>query len=506
MPSLKRGFLFKYFDKFICGLVALGLLVGVVYTLGRASALPEKIQPQNVNPFVDTIKDKLNGPAHALTASVPKALNVLAKAPAVRPNIFIWPLPVEYPPIKVGLNKEFVLQFKAPLGEGSVTVQAREPIIDIVEHPVDGDYSKVKVRSRGFEGQAAVVGYEGLIAHIYPVIVDSSVNKTAYAPTLKVAGQQGAVTLNIVEDPKIADEGVVVTYYEIWRRDWSDPLGKYELVDEVDQSGNSLSGSGTGRSAAPRPAAAVSAPVTPPTLMPGFSPYGMPVPGGGRMPMTIPAGRGTARGTGAQPVEAGIAWTDANATPGDQYSYKARVIGNNTFPTEGEFCDPVKVEVLPDIDFRFRLTTADSVQFDVVKAAGANSATKATFWRGVGDAIGDIVNNRTTGEQVNYSTGYVLVDIQPTATQSNKPGPAASDLRGRPGQPARPVERRDKGRRPVGPPGGGNHHAGHGRPAVHAALWTCSPSRHALSRRDGTYRAAASGRMGRRRPLATDFC
>ncbi len=276
MPSLKRGFLFKYFDKFICGLVALGLLVGVVYALGRASALPEKIQPQNVNPFVDTIKDKLNGPAHALTASVPKALNVLAKAPAVRPNIFIWPLPVEYPPIKVGLNKEFVLQFKAPLGEGSVTVQAREPIIDIVEHPVDGDYSKVKVRSRGFEGQAAVVGYEGLIAHIYPVIVDSSVNKTAYAPTLKVAGQQGAVTLNIVEDPKIADEGVVVTYYEIWRRDWSDPLGKYELVDEVDQSGNSLSGSGTGRSAAPRPAAAVSAPVTPPTLMPGFSPYGMP--------------------------------------------------------------------------------------------------------------------------------------------------------------------------------------------------------------------------------------
>ncbi len=122
-----------------------------------------------------------------------------------------------------------------------------------------------------------------------------------------------------------------------------------------------------------------------------------------------------------RPASPGRTRTRRRAT---RYSYKARVIGNNTFPTEGEFCDPVKVEVLPDIDFRFRLTTADSVQFDVVKAAGANSATKATFWRGVGDAIGDIVNNRTTGEQVNYSTGYVLVDIQPTATQSNKPGPA----------------------------------------------------------------------------------
>ncbi len=40
--------------------------------------------------------------------------------------------------------------------------------------------------------QATVIGYEGRIAHIYPVIVDASVNKTAFAPTLKVASHRAA--------------------------------------------------------------------------------------------------------------------------------------------------------------------------------------------------------------------------------------------------------------------------------------------------------------------------
>ncbi len=422
MPSLKRGVVFKYFDKFICGLVALGLLVGVVYALSRASALPEKIQPQNVNSLVQTIKGKLSGAAHPLTADVPNvnAVNVLAKAPAVRDNMFIWPLPVEYPPIKVGLDKEFVLQFKAPLGEGTVTVQAKEPIIEIVEHPVDGDYSKVKVRTKSFEGQAAVVGYEGRIAHIYPVIVDSSVNKTAYAPTLKVTSRQGSVTLKIVEDPKIESDGVDIAYYEIWRRDWSDPLGEYTLVDEVDQAGNSLSGSANTGPGARRMTARASSAARPAPAAARAPAYAGPAAlARGRRPAARPGvgGMGTGATATAEPEVPGIAWTDQNVTPGDQYSYKARGIGRNTFPTDGDYCAPVKVEVMPDIDFRFRLTTADSVQFDVVKAVG-ESAKKISFWRGVGDEIGNIVDNNQ-----NYLTGYVLVDIQPTATQSNRPGP-----------------------------------------------------------------------------------
>ncbi len=225
MPSVKRGLLFKYFDKFLCGLVALGLLIGIVYALSRASSLPEQIRPQAVNANVDIIRKRLQAAAKPLAATVPSpaSLENVASPPAVRGHVMIWDLPRLYPPIKVGLDKDFVLQFTnsdnsaaAPLGEGTVTVQAAQgmaPPVDVIAHPVDGDYSRVKLHSRAYVGPdgvatANVVGYEGRIAHIYPVIVDSSVNKTAYAPSLNVASAQGTVSLEIVPDARIAQEGV----------------------------------------------------------------------------------------------------------------------------------------------------------------------------------------------------------------------------------------------------------------------------------------------------------
>jgi hypothetical protein len=422
MPSLKRGFLFRYFDKIICGVIGLGLLLGIAYALSRASSLPPEIMPETVNSLVARIQTKLRAPAKALTAQVPTtvALTQVPDAPAVRNDMFVWPMPVEYAPIKVGLNKEFVLQFRAPLGEGTVSVQGAAPIIELIEHPVGGDYSKVKLVSKGYEGQAQVVGYEGRIAHVYPVIVDASVNKTAYPPTLTVASQQGTVTLNLVEDPKIAEKGVDVAYYEIWRRTWSDPLGKYELADEVDRNGRSLRAAQPGR---PGAAPAIGAPAgMPPAVMPGmppgttFTPPGMVLPG---VPPTLTAPRRPgATGTEA----AGITWRDKDVDPGDQYSYKARTVGTNTFPTEGEYCQPVVAEVLPDIDFKFTLTSQDSVRFEVVKAVGPAGATKENFWVGIGDAIGGIQTDKATGATESYLPGYVLVDFHPVATEPGKPG------------------------------------------------------------------------------------
>jgi hypothetical protein len=397
MPSLKRGFLFKYFDKIICGVIGLALLVGVAYALTRVGALPKDTDPAFVNENARVIEQKLGAPAQALNA---EPLNVselgkLPNPPAMRSYMMIWPLPVEYPPIKVGLNKEFTLQFKAPLGQGTVVVQAISPVIEIVAHPVDGDFSQVKARSKSYEGEAAVVGYEGRTAHIYPVFVDASVNKTAYPPALKVTSRQGTVALKLIPDAKIAAEEVQVTYFEIWRRSWSDPLGKYEVADEVDKTGKSLRSS----TAAAR---GVSATTPLPTLA----------------SLAAATGRGT--GKPAEPEVAGIAWEDGAVQPGEQYSYKARTVGLNTFPTEGDFCEPVMVEVLADIDFRFSFVSQDSVSFDVVKATGVESAQKKNFWVGIGDEIGGVPKGASAEDP--YLTKDVLVDFHAAAVRPDKPG------------------------------------------------------------------------------------
>jgi len=381
MPSLKRGFLFTYFDKIICGVVGLGLLLGIVYALNRLGPLPAEIAPENVSAQINKLQQKLRQPSQTLNVQLPEltVADQVPPAPAVRPGVFIWPLPVEYPPAKVGLNKTFVLQFKAPLGKGTVTVQRNEVLLDIVEHPVEGDYSKVRVKSKSWPGEAAVVGYEGDRAHIYTVIVDPAVNKTAYPPTIRVTSRQGAVSLELVEDDRIAEEEVEVLYYEIWRRDWSDPLGDYELINEVDLSGRALRGA-----TAPVPARRTT--VTPRPPAGGYTGGRPPVPAWARtgavppgmVPGTMP---GAPRATAAPaPAEKkGIPWQDNTVEAGRYYSYKARAVGVNTFPTEGEFCDPVIVEVLSDIDFRFTLTSRDMVRFEVVKAAG-NTVRKQNFW------------------------------------------------------------------------------------------------------------------------------
>ena len=118
------------------------------------------------------------------------------------------------------------------------------------------------------------------------------------------------------------------------------------------------------------------------------------------------------RTAAAQPEEAGILWQDDQVEPGQYYNYKARGVGANTFPTEGEYCQAVMVEVLPDIDFRFTLTSRDTVRFEVVKAVGPQGAQKENFWVGVGGEIGGLYTERSTGAQQSYLTGNVLVDFQ----------------------------------------------------------------------------------------------
>lgn len=414
MPYAKRGFLFKYFDKIVCGVVAALLLAGIAYTLLRAGGLPQEIRPERISAQLDRIRSRLQEPPAEIPREDIDVTQVqAAEAVPVRPNVFVWTLPVQYPAIKIGTEKEHVLQFNAPLGADTVHLERGQGLIDIIEHPVDGDFRKVRIRTKGWENVATVVGKSGDRAHIYPVVVDSTVSKTAYAPgEVAVSDQVGSVRLRFKPDERIESEEVEVDFYEVWRRDWSSPLNEYAYHATVEVAET------TGREGR-QPEE--------PTRQPAGTPSGMPSGMQEQMRRRIEAQipeyarrggmqRGGEEAAAAEREEGYLVWTDNEADPGQRYSYKVRTVGANTFPTRGEFSSPTDVvEVVGSVDFRFTITseTTNSVRFEVVKDFQQLGAKIEKFWVGVGDEIGGIES--TAGREENYLTGAILVDFQSAA-------------------------------------------------------------------------------------------
>ncbi len=424
MPFAKRGFLFNYFDKAVCVLVGLVLLAGVYYTVRRAGGLPQRLSLQSIQQKVDRIRGRLGSaevPGAPTAVSIPGEGEDVEPEP-VRSHVFIWPLPVEYPKIKIGTAKDYVLEFEAPIGEGTVTVQGNEALLDVVAHPVEGDYSKVQIRTRAWEGEAAVVGKSGEVAHIYRVEVDSQLDKIAYPPLSVEATPQGAGSIRVAfeSDPRIDTEQVEVASYEIWRRDWSDPTTGYAFVGDVGlgQTGTRP----TTRQPRTEPA--------PGDLTPEGMPEGIPEDalrimremgmGGPGMPgtrgTTTRRQRTTRPTTTRQPeTQAGrLWWEDIQAQPGNRYSYKARTVATNAFPSRGEFTAPTEpVLAVGSVDFRFTLAARGRVRFEVVNySPQTRQVNKKTYWVEVGEEIGGVETDARTGESINYLTGATLVGYQ----------------------------------------------------------------------------------------------
>lgn len=115
----------------------------------------------------------------------------------------------------------------------------------------------------------------------------------------------------------------------------------------------------------------------------------------------------------AEQEEGFVRWRDAEAEPGNRYSYKVRTVGSNTFPSKGEFSQPTGViDVLAGVDFRFTLTGKDNVRFEVVKSPAAGGPpTTETFWVNVGDEIGGLETDPVGNRVRNFLTGAVLMDF-----------------------------------------------------------------------------------------------
>jgi hypothetical protein len=428
MPVQRRGFLFQYFDKIVCAVVAVLLIASAVYALQRRASAPHEVDEmlgqaealrkkmQEAPPPVQTL-DYLQAVKARLASGVP--------AGTVREDL-IWPrqpgLHAEY---RVGPGKQFVLTFNEPLVKGSVSIEGSEGLLTLVEHPVGSDYRQVKLQSGAQAGTTKVKGLAAGVLQVYPVVVDTEAGKTAYPPIeLAVANEQGVVLLQFRENPKLTEEQVKIASYQVWRRDWDDPLGGYAQAGTVDM-GTTRGAVMPGRMGAVTPSPEVGPGIggrrslqLRQTMPAAEDIYGRgmglgvgPVPG-------LPAGM-TAGGTAVQVGEGMVGWQDNSVEPSRRYSYKVRAVGTNTYPAEGDFTDSVMAEVHPSIDFKFTSLAQDKVRFEVVKQVGGHVFHKE-FYVGVGDEIGTVYQDPMTGAVENLLTGMTLVDHHSTVLRLDK--------------------------------------------------------------------------------------
>ena len=384
MPVVKHGLAFKYFDKAICGVVALGLLAALFFALSRAGSASRDAPS---GPMLTGLAEVEAGLRAQHVDLQPKDFVELIRrrftdvpVPETVEDFFYPPLPVTYSGLTISTDREFVLQFSEPLEKGSVTVSGEAPLVSVVEHPVDGDYKRVRLSSGSQEGKATVEGATGEgVQHSYPVTVDAEAGKTAYPPDklAVVSTRNSAVVLQVQPSARNAGEGVEVVEYEVWRRDWEDALGEYRKVAAVAGADVSATSSGLGAYAAA-----------------GYEAYGA----GGYPGAAQPA------------VPQGVFWEDSSVVPGERYGYKVRTVGANTYPTASDFTESAMAEVDARVDFRFARSTADTVGCEVLHAFGAIPTTE-TFWVGVGGEIGGVVKDPMTDEDISYLTGNVLLDF-----------------------------------------------------------------------------------------------
>ncbi len=404
MPVVKHGFLFAHFEKIVCGVVGLGILVAIVFVMLQLNSLSKVVSPDKAKGELNVIREGMARPATPVTpkdyaTAIAQRFESTPTPQPLRAQVFFPPTDQKYAPVTVAPGKDLTLTFRSALLPGSVTVVGTEGVLQIIRHPVGDDYKKVEVRSLK-EGEAEVEGDVGAVKHIIPVVVNSSAGKTAYPPSkVAVLSKMGGVTLEIQPNKQNDDQEVEVLGYEVWRRDWSDPLADYTKV------GDTSSGEGV------RPTVGAG-PVLPPVPagIAGMGGRGPSRPTGAARPSVpagaVPAGLPGMRGPGvAAAAVTGVTWQDTNAAPGQRYSYKVCTLGSNTYPKASAFTDPVLVEVSPNVDFRFSRSAGGKVGFDVVKSEGG-VVSKETFWVAEGDEIGG-----TTKEKQTYETGDFLVDF-----------------------------------------------------------------------------------------------
>jgi hypothetical protein len=504
MPFVQRGIVFRYFDKALFALAVVGFLAALAYvvkrgqTIGSGTAevrgaenVAAEIQSRRQKPppepkepvdFVEYARSGLR-PDSVPESPVPEyEFNQPIKVgPGIGPD--------QYEYVRVGqFRKDVVLEFKSPLTPGSVEVVAGgglEGLVKIVEHPHEDDYAKVLVETTDpikTRAYSNVVGMAGQVPHEMRIVVDKTIDKTPYAPlNLEVTTVSAGATVRFEQDPRVEEEGVLVDYYEIMRKDRDYPLAEWEPVAKVTVTGEAL---GDERRLGPRGDYGGMLPYGEPDPE-MFVPYGEPdpdlfipedaepdpdmfmpgdeelppdewQPGGrrrsGRRPSRWPEWR---PGTAVQPTDEdigeeetlpeaeepekqAIVWLDRDVEPGGKYLYRVRMVGMNTYPTKGElFTETVAVEITPEVDVRVasvldaRGRMPGRATVDIVQRIGTGPAGGVMVLVGLqirtGDAIagvGEVPSSTMAGgvRKIRFDTGFTLVDCHANIMRQNEQG------------------------------------------------------------------------------------
>jgi len=425
MPVERKGFFFSHFEKVICAVVGVGILLALAYMSRRSGGQEITAVIEKIDQALTRINKGQKTPPPLLELSDYRKEWVVAgdvRPPAeITKERFWYPWPPIYPVHEVGTGKPYVLTFFAPLTYGTVKVENELPaegVIDHIEHPAEGSYMKVKVytKERKERGFAKIVGMAGRRKHIRPIIVDPNILPPAEPPLgLKAVAQRDGVLLTFEPNPK-NKEAAGVTHYEIWRKPEADIVGEFVQVGQVASTERGAGAPGAGAGGAPMPG-------------PGG---GFGVPGGGApaFPAAGGPGGGAAAGAGAAKkttetaavtysfrdafVQQGVLLGDPRLlTPDEGYVYKVRTFAAKAYNKVSDFTPEVRVRTWPTVDFQFVRIVGRRVVFKVgVCDLATGAVRRAEFKNEIGEEIGGEMRRADTGEPVVFLTGCFLLDFQ----------------------------------------------------------------------------------------------
>ncbi|MFP4028502.1 MAG: hypothetical protein ACLFWL_11985 [Candidatus Brocadiia bacterium] len=369
MPVERRGILLNHFEKIICGVVGLLLLLSLFYAYKRTRGGQLEKVSERLDRSMARIETKLDGKPPAPPES--KYLDQMAKGVRVGEakevgEIFWYPWPKYYEEVAIGKEQTHVLTFEEPLAVQSVTVEKESPNDDVIrsiEHPFGMDYRKVRIVTGDEEGSARIRGLIGERPHIWPVRVEKGWRPPpALAKgSLKLEAKRGRILVSF--DPPDEGTGVDILGYQIFRKKARNLTGKFKLLplkEEGPQEGVTEMGRLTKKVGEPS------------TRKPegesrdrkegsrrdrregGPGAEGMPRGGDVRFARESEEERETA-GEEEEPSEpAKVEYLDAQQIePGEIYIYMVRVVAERSTPPVSEFTAEIwSDEVLPTVDFR----------------------------------------------------------------------------------------------------------------------------------------------------------
>ncbi len=359
----------KHFEKIICGFAGLMFLAAIVYSVSRNAADELESVLANIRSSMRVLEEEQEERPDIDIAALEELEQLWEKARSVSRSYefteAFWPsFPKFYDPYMAGLENEYILDFDDPLEIGSVSVAIDDgrDILDeeYVEHPVEGDLSRVRIRTGAGQGVARVIGQGGGRIHVRVVETDEDVYGRPHPP-LEVASSAERNVVNLYFEPHPDNRReVVVQGYEIHRRRASDLGGEFEPVGRVGVSRAELTDEAirelTEYRRDPRDQRQVRDPRQ--RQQPPMEPSPR------DRELQDPRFRQD-RPTDDDPV---YQWRDEDVEPGEIYLYKVRTVGLRSSPRESEFTDMHAVEAMPIVDFRYTGESAGEVRFQVAVA------------------------------------------------------------------------------------------------------------------------------------------